>query len=139
MVADVGNLCFFGLLDIWKEGICKMEIWFGMEKKLWAGNQGSVITLLSVKSQTIQGGILLTECFHLWPDCMIANLSNVALILLNNANDVCFGGGRKLWQVFGMRKLYWFLPLYADDDLRQMTVLKGLDYPLRLDMDGQEF
>jgi palmitoyltransferase len=66
-------------------------------------------------------------------------LSNVALILLSNANDVCFGGGRKLWQVFGMRKLYWFLPLYADDDLRQMTVLQGLDYPLRLDMDGQEF
>jgi hypothetical protein len=139
MVADVGNLCFFGLLDIWKEGICKMEIWFGMEKKLWAGNQGSVITLLCVKSWTIQGGISLTESFHLWPDCRIANLSNVALILLSNANDVCFGGGRKLWQVFGMRKLCWFLPLYADDDLRQMTVLQGLDYPLRLDMDGQEF
>ncbi|CAK9276188.1 unnamed protein product [Sphagnum jensenii] len=35
------------------------------------------------------------------------------------------GWKRNFEQVFGMRKLYWFLPLYADDDLRQMTVLKG--------------
>jgi hypothetical protein len=49
------------------------------------------------------------------------------------------GWKRNFEQVFGMRKLCWFLPLYADDDLRQMTVLQGLDYPLRLDMDGQEF
>ncbi|KAH9557057.1 hypothetical protein CY35_07G065900 [Sphagnum magellanicum] len=47
------------------------------------------------------------------------------------------GWKRNFEQVFGMRKLYWFVPLYADDDLRQMTVLQGLDYPLRLDMDGQ--
>jgi hypothetical protein len=38
-----------------------------------------------------------------------------------------------------MKKLYWFLPLYTQDDLRRMIVLQGLEYPLRSDIDGQEF
>ncbi|CAM6094126.1 unnamed protein product [Calypogeia fissa] len=53
-----------------------------------------------------------------------------------------FDLGRKknFEQVFGSRKLYWVLPLYADEDLRKMEVLHGLDYPIRSDLsDSQEF
>jgi hypothetical protein len=39
-------------------------------------------------------------------------------------------------QVFGTWKLYWLLPMYAEEDLRKMTVLHGLDYPLRPDLDS---
>ncbi|CAK9877847.1 unnamed protein product [Sphagnum jensenii] len=49
------------------------------------------------------------------------------------------GWKRNFEQVFGMRRIYWFLPLYTEDDLRRMTVLQGLDYPLRSDNDSQEF
>ncbi|CAK9238344.1 unnamed protein product [Sphagnum jensenii] len=49
------------------------------------------------------------------------------------------GWKRNFEQVFGMKKLYWFLPLYTQDDLRRMIVLQGLEYPLRSDIDGQEF
>jgi hypothetical protein len=48
------------------------------------------------------------------------------------------GWKRNFEQVFGMRRIYWFLPLYTEDDLRRMTVLQGLDYPLRSDNDSQE-
>lgn len=39
-------------------------------------------------------------------------------------------------QVFGSSKLYWFLPVYADEDMRRMPVLQGLDYPVRPDSEG---
>jgi hypothetical protein len=48
------------------------------------------------------------------------------------------GWKRNFEQVFGTRKLYWILPLYAEEDLRKMTALHGLDYPVRPDLD-QEF
>ncbi|BBN09597.1 hypothetical protein Mp_4g21000 [Marchantia polymorpha subsp. ruderalis] len=41
------------------------------------------------------------------------------------------GRRRNFEQVFGSRKLYWILPLYAEEDLRKMQVLHGLDYPTR--------
>uniref|UniRef100_A0A7I4BYX1 S-acyltransferase n=1 Tax=Physcomitrium patens TaxID=3218 RepID=A0A7I4BYX1_PHYPA len=41
--------------------------------------------------------------------------------------------------VFGTRKLYWFLPLYDKEDLRKITALNGLDYPMRSDLEGQEY
>jgi hypothetical protein len=39
-------------------------------------------------------------------------------------------------QVFGTRKLYWVLPMYTQEDQKKMTVLHGLDYPLRPDLES---
>eukprot|EP00246_Nothoceros_aenigmaticus_P007559 TRINITY_DN21462_c0_g1_i1.p1 TRINITY_DN21462_c0_g1~~TRINITY_DN21462_c0_g1_i1.p1 ORF type:complete len:313 (-),score=35.46 TRINITY_DN21462_c0_g1_i1:455-1393(-) len=52
-----------------------------------------------------------------------------------------FDLGRKknFEQVFGTRKLFWLIPGFAEEDVRKMPVLHGLDYPIRPDMDGQEF
>ncbi|KAL3689842.1 hypothetical protein R1sor_016151 [Riccia sorocarpa] len=41
------------------------------------------------------------------------------------------GRRRNFEQVFGTKKLFWFLPLYAEEDLRRLQVLQGLDYPTR--------
>ncbi|KAG0568950.1 hypothetical protein M758_6G051500 [Ceratodon purpureus] len=49
------------------------------------------------------------------------------------------GWKRNFEQVFGTRKLYWFLPLYDKEDLRKITALNGLDYPIRSDLEGQEY
>lgn len=34
-------------------------------------------------------------------------------------------------QVFGRDKLYWFLPLYTEDDLKRLPALRGLDFTSR--------
>jgi len=39
-------------------------------------------------------------------------------------------------QVFGTQKLYWVLPMYTQEDQKKMTVLHGLDYPLRPDLES---
>ncbi|KAL2631960.1 hypothetical protein R1flu_016646 [Riccia fluitans] len=44
------------------------------------------------------------------------------------------GRRRNFEQVFGTRKLFWILPLYAEEDLRRMQVLHGLDYPTSEEM-----
>ncbi|CAK9260777.1 unnamed protein product [Sphagnum jensenii] len=46
------------------------------------------------------------------------------------------GPKKNFEQVFGTWKLYWLLPMYAEEDLRKMTVLHGLDYPLRPELDS---
>ncbi|EFJ04865.1 hypothetical protein SELMODRAFT_449300 [Selaginella moellendorffii] len=49
------------------------------------------------------------------------------------------GRRKNFEQVFGTKKLFWFLPMYAEEDVRRMPVFKGLEYPVRSDMEGQEF
>ena len=34
-------------------------------------------------------------------------------------------------QVFGKDKLYWFVPLYTQDDMKRMPALRGLDFTSR--------
>ncbi|CAA7060106.1 unnamed protein product [Microthlaspi erraticum] len=44
-----------------------------------------------------------------------------------------FDLGRKknFEQVFGRDKLYWFLPLYTEDDMKRLPALRGLDFTSR--------
>jgi hypothetical protein len=46
------------------------------------------------------------------------------------------GHKKNFEQVFGTRKLYWVLPMYTQEDQKKMTVLHGLDYPLRPDLES---
>lgn len=39
-------------------------------------------------------------------------------------------------QVFGTRKLFWFFPLFAKEDLEKMPALHGLDFPTRSDIEA---
>ncbi|KAL1360213.1 hypothetical protein HN51_005569 [Arachis hypogaea] len=48
------------------------------------------------------------------------------------------GTRKNFEQVFGTDKRYWFIPAYAEEDIRRMPALQGLEYPLRPDFDSQE-
>ncbi|XWS61907.1 hypothetical protein CRYUN_Cryun07bG0164700 [Craigia yunnanensis] len=43
------------------------------------------------------------------------------------------GWKKNFEQVFGTEKKFWFIPAYAEDDLRRMPSLQGLEYPTRPD------
>ncbi|KAL6611293.1 hypothetical protein ACP70R_039221 [Stipagrostis hirtigluma subsp. patula] len=43
------------------------------------------------------------------------------------------GWRRNLEQVFGTKKLFWFLPLYSTEDLHNIPALRGLEFPTRPD------
>lgn len=45
------------------------------------------------------------------------------------------GRRKNFEQVFGTKKLLWFLPLYAKEDLERIPALQGLDFPVRLDVE----
>ncbi|XP_038972972.1 probable protein S-acyltransferase 12 [Phoenix dactylifera] len=45
------------------------------------------------------------------------------------------GKRRNFEQVFGTKKLLWFLPLYSQEDLEKMPALQGLDFPTRSDVE----
>ncbi|CAA2957540.1 probable S-acyltransferase 14 [Olea europaea subsp. europaea] len=49
------------------------------------------------------------------------------------------GRKRNFEQVFGMDKMYWFIPAYSEEDLRRIPALQGLEYPSKPDLDAQEF
>ncbi|KAI3829183.1 hypothetical protein L1987_03300 [Smallanthus sonchifolius] len=49
------------------------------------------------------------------------------------------GRKRNFEQVFGTVERYWFIPAYSEEDLRRMPALQGLEYPLKPDLDSQEF
>ncbi|CAI9786003.1 unnamed protein product [Fraxinus pennsylvanica] len=49
------------------------------------------------------------------------------------------GRKRNFEQVFGMDKIYWFIPAYSEEDLRRIPALQGLEYPSKPDLDAQEF
>ncbi|KNA08101.1 hypothetical protein SOVF_165670 [Spinacia oleracea] len=49
------------------------------------------------------------------------------------------GKKKNFEQVFGTDKKYWFVPAYAEEDIRRMPELQGLDYPSKPDLDAQEF
>ncbi|XP_042384607.1 probable protein S-acyltransferase 12 [Zingiber officinale] len=38
-------------------------------------------------------------------------------------------------QVFGAKKLFWFLPLFSAEDLEKIPALQGLDFPTRSDVE----
>eukprot|EP01018_Ginkgo_biloba_P032930 Gb_37468 [translate_table: standard] len=48
------------------------------------------------------------------------------------------GQRKNFEQVFGTHKLFWLIPAYAEEDLRRMPVLQGLQYPSKPDLDTQE-
>lgn len=48
------------------------------------------------------------------------------------------GRKKNFEQVFGSQKLYWLLPRYAEEDLRRMPVLQGLEYPSHHELDAQD-
>ncbi|GLJ22140.1 hypothetical protein SUGI_0415600 [Cryptomeria japonica] len=48
------------------------------------------------------------------------------------------GRRKNFEEVFGTQKFYWLVPAYAEEDLRKMSVLQGLQYPPEPDMDAQE-
>uniref|UniRef100_A0A0D9WYM0 Protein S-acyltransferase n=1 Tax=Leersia perrieri TaxID=77586 RepID=A0A0D9WYM0_9ORYZ len=43
------------------------------------------------------------------------------------------GWRKNLEQVFGTKKLLWFLPLYSTEDLHNIEALRGLEFPIRSD------
>ncbi|XP_066394815.1 probable protein S-acyltransferase 12 isoform X1 [Miscanthus floridulus] len=43
------------------------------------------------------------------------------------------GWKRNLEQVFGTKKLLWFVPLYSTEDLHNIPALRGLEFPTRSD------
>jgi len=43
------------------------------------------------------------------------------------------GWRRNLEQVFGSKKLFWFVPLYSTEDLHNIPALRGLEFPTRSD------
>ncbi|KAJ7548268.1 hypothetical protein O6H91_07G005100 [Diphasiastrum complanatum] len=48
------------------------------------------------------------------------------------------GRWRNFEQVFGTRRSHWLLPTYAEEDVRRMPSLRGLDYPVRAGIEGSE-
>ncbi|URE01368.1 DHHC palmitoyltransferase [Musa troglodytarum] len=44
------------------------------------------------------------------------------------------GKRKNFEQVFGTKKLLWFLPLFSAEDLEKIPALKGLDFPTRSDL-----
>ncbi|KAG9445176.1 hypothetical protein H6P81_016516 [Aristolochia fimbriata] len=46
------------------------------------------------------------------------------------------GRRKNFEQVFGTKKLYWFFPLYATEDLENIPALRGLDFPVRSDVEA---
>ncbi|XP_064965567.1 probable protein S-acyltransferase 12 [Musa acuminata AAA Group] len=45
------------------------------------------------------------------------------------------GKRKNFEQVFGTKKLLWFLPLFSAEDLEKIPALKGLDFPTRSDVE----
>ena len=45
------------------------------------------------------------------------------------------GRKKNFEQVLGIDKRYWFIPAYSEDDLKHMSVLQGLEYPTRPELD----
>ncbi|CAM0905776.1 unnamed protein product [Alopecurus aequalis] len=43
------------------------------------------------------------------------------------------GWRKNLEQVFGTKKLLWFLPMYGTEDLHNITAIQGLEFPTRSD------
>lgn len=43
------------------------------------------------------------------------------------------GWRKNLEQIFGTKKLLWFLPMYCTEDLRNITAIQGLEFPTRSD------
>lgn len=41
--------------------------------------------------------------------------------------------GYRLPQVFGTKKLLWFVPLYSTEDLHNIPALRGMEFPTRSD------
>ncbi|CAN1794131.1 Probable protein S-acyltransferase 12 [Linum perenne] len=46
------------------------------------------------------------------------------------------GRKKNFEQVFGTKKTLWFVPLFSEDDLNNITALKGLDFPTRSDVEA---
>lgn len=46
------------------------------------------------------------------------------------------GRKKNFEQVFGKQKLYWLFPLYGEEDMENLPVLSGLDFPVRPDVEG---
>ncbi|KAL3517330.1 hypothetical protein ACH5RR_024232 [Cinchona calisaya] len=44
------------------------------------------------------------------------------------------GRKRNFEQVFGTKKMFWFFPLFSEEDLKNIPALHGLDFPTRSDM-----
>ncbi|CAN7109510.1 unnamed protein product [Brassica rapa subsp. narinosa] len=47
----------------------------------------------------------------------------------NSLNNL--GRKQNFEKVFGKDKLYWFVPLYTQDDMKRMPALRGLDFTSR--------
>nr|AQX44207.1 hypothetical protein [Phalaenopsis equestris] len=49
------------------------------------------------------------------------------------------GRRKNFEQVFGIHKRFWLIPAYAEEDLRRMQTLHGLDYPSKPESDSQHY
>ncbi|KAG2248928.1 hypothetical protein Bca4012_087746 [Brassica carinata] len=64
---------------------------------------------------------------------VIRNTTTIEAYEKHTAPNSPYNLGRKqnFEQVFGKDKLYWFVPLYTEDDMKRMPALRGLDFTSR--------
>ncbi|KAK8944418.1 putative S-acyltransferase [Platanthera zijinensis] len=77
-------------------------------------------------------------CFVIMHTSLV--LSNTTTIEVHEKKNVVewkydLGKMKNIEQVFGTNKMFWFFPLFSKSDLRNVPALRGLDFPIRSEIE----
>ncbi|KAK1680630.1 hypothetical protein QYE76_041478 [Lolium multiflorum] len=66
---------------------------------------------------------------------VLSNTTSIEVYARKNSRSWKYDLGRRknLEQVFGTKKLLWFLPMYCTEDLHNITAIQGIEFPTRSD------